>query len=56
MALAHYCANCILYFREADLTEGRCPDCGNQVKPRMVIGGVVLGAEEDANSNQWWLR
>ena len=39
-------------FREADLTEGRCPDCGNQVKPRVVIGSVVLGAEEDANSDQ----
>ena len=52
MALAYYCANCILYLREADLTEGRCPDCGNQVKPCMVIGGVVLGAVKDANSDQ----
>ncbi len=52
MALAYYCANCIPYFRKADLTEGRCPDCETQVKPRMVIGGVVLGAEKDANSDQ----
>ena len=52
MALAYDCANCILYFRQADLTEGHCPDCGNQVKPRVVIGVVVLGAEEDANSDQ----
>ena len=52
MALAYYCSTCAMYFRRLELAPAvRCPDCGNQVKPRTVIGGVVQGAE-DANSDQ----
>lgn len=46
--LAHYCKGCKMYYRELELVKGRCPECLEPVKPRLVLGGQVMGAVEEA--------
>ena len=54
--LAYYCKPCTFYYRELELTKGKtCPECKAPVKPRMILGGQIMGAPDLAES-QAWLR
>lgn len=44
--LVYYCEDCAMYFRGAETAKARCPECGAAVKPRLVLGGQVMGAEK----------
>ncbi len=42
--LSYFCASCQFYYREAELLDGkRCPECKDIAKPRLVLGGQVMG-------------
>ena len=42
--LSYFCASCQFYYQEAELLTGkRCPQCRGEVKPRVVLGGQVMG-------------
>ena len=44
--LSYFCAACQFYYQEAELLTGkRCPECKDVTKPRMVLGGQVIGSE-----------
>ena len=42
--LGYYCTRCQMYFRGTELVKDRrCPECGDECKPRLVLGGQVMG-------------
>ncbi|KKL57995.1 hypothetical protein LCGC14_2229810 [marine sediment metagenome] len=42
--LAYFCTPCQFYYQEAELLSSkRCPECRGEMKPRMVLGGQVMG-------------
>ena len=45
--LTYYCPACQFHYRELELLKGkRCPECKKQTKPRLVLGGLVMGKEK----------
>lgn len=47
--IAYWCQPCQMLYREAELlAEKRCPECREPCRPRLVLGGQVMGAEEEA--------
>ena len=43
--LAYFCAKCQMYLRLEELLQDRkCPECGEKTKPRLVLGGQVMGS------------
>lgn len=42
--LSYFCQACQFHYREAELLPGkRCPECKAETKPRLVLGGQVMG-------------
>jgi len=42
--LAYFCSECQMYYRPEELLDGkRCPECRGEARPRMVLGGQVMG-------------
>ena len=42
--ITHYCSTCDFYYREAELGKAkRCPECGATTKPRLMLGGQIMG-------------
>lgn len=42
--IGYFCAECRMYYRELELGKGkRCPECGESVKPHLILGGIVMG-------------
>ena len=42
--IAYYCAACKFYYRPIELLRGqRCPECKEPAKPRVMLGGKVMG-------------
>ncbi|KKM78769.1 hypothetical protein LCGC14_1356730 [marine sediment metagenome] len=43
--LTYFCSACQFYYREAELLKNKqCPECRGEVKPRLALGGQVVGA------------
>ena len=46
--LAYWCAECRMLLRPEELLDGkRCPECKGPARPRMMLGGRVIGSEVD---------
>jgi hypothetical protein len=44
MMIAYWCPKCEMYLREAELMKvHKCPECLEQTKPRLLLGGQVMG-------------
>ncbi len=42
--LTYFCKACDFHYRETELLANkRCPECKEQTKPRLVLGGQVIG-------------
>ena len=42
--LTYFCVSCNFYYREAELLKDkRCPECKVVAKPRVMLGGRVIG-------------
>lgn len=43
--LAYYCSTCNIYLTQAEAPDNkRCPNCKTELRPRMVLGGTVMGS------------
>jgi hypothetical protein len=46
--IAYWCQPCAMFYREVELPAGkRCPECKGPCRPRLVLGGQVIGAAEE---------
>lgn len=42
--LAYFCSKCMMYFQEMELLSKKCcPECKQDTKPRLILGGQVMG-------------
>lgn len=45
--VTRFCPTCLMHYSEVELLKGkRCPECKGETKPRLVLAGMVMGAEE----------
>ncbi len=49
--IGYWCEPCQMYFRKPELRkDGSCPEDGSTVKPRLLLGGQVMGSGTSAKS------
>ena len=42
--ITYFCQACTFYYQELELLKGKkCPECKVEDKPRLVLGGQVMG-------------